>query len=466
MSERFENDLVVLGGGPGGYVGAIRGAQLGKKVTLVEGGALGGICLNWGCIPTKALLNSADTLTAIKGASEHGITVDGLSVDYSKVVSRSRKISGRLSDGVGYLMKKNNIEVVSGRGVLVDPHTVRVTLKDGESRDVTGEFVVLATGARTRDLPGMRIDGTDIIGSRQALVLDSPPASLAVVGSGAIGVEMAHLFQTFGTQVHLFEIMPTLVPAADADVGKELGRAFKKRGMKVHTGTTIEGLERGDDGLTVSFDTGKKKGTVTVEKVLMAVGVQPNVEEIGLEACGVEQVKGWIKVDESYQTSVAGVYAIGDVIGEPCLAHAASAEGVRAVEHMFGHETTPLDYSTVPGCIYCKPQVASVGMTEAQAVEAGKEIRIGKFPLSANGKALAMGEGVGFVKVIVDAQYGEILGCHIIGPEATELITELALARSAEMTYVEILKTVHPHPTLSEAVMEAVADAFHEALNI
>jgi len=447
-------------------VAAIRASQLGKRVVLVERSDLGGVCLNWGCIPTKAILRSADVLGTITEGARFGIGVRGVEVDFPQVIKRSREIAGKLSAGVSLLMKKNKITTVKGRGRLVDNRTVEVTHQDGSTSNISGDNVLVATGARPRELPGMEIDGETVIGSRGALALDRIPESIAIIGAGAIGVEFAHIYQAFGARVTLIELLPAVLPTADPDVSKELTRAFKRRKMTILTGARVEGLERVDAGAVLTVSRGDKEQVVEVEKVLLATGVRPNIEGLGLEEVGVALDHGWIKVDEFYRTNVEGVYAIGDVIGDPCLAHAASAEAVRAVEKIAGLDVTPLEYTSVPACVYCSPQVASVGYTEPDAIEAGYSVKVGRFPLRASGKALALGEPVGFVKVVLDEKYGEILGCHIVGPEATELISELTLARTAEMTYREVLATVHPHPTLSEAIHEATGAAVGEALHL
>lgn len=466
MSDVQKRDVVILGGGPGGYVAAIRAAQLGRKVTVVERADLGGICLNWGCIPTKALLASADTLSRIRHAEEFGVKVGEVSVDYGAVVKRSRTVSRKLSSGVGYLMKKNGVEVIVGEGRLVGGTRLRVKPQGGEDVTLEGNALILATGGRTRELPGVAVDGKRILSSREALVLQEVPASIAVIGSGAIGVEFASYFAVFGAEVTVFEMADSLVPACDEALGQELARAFKKRRIRTHTGASVTSVEVQEEGVIVHFRQGESEGSVTVEKVLLAVGVRPNVEGLGLEEHGVALSRKGIVVDSHYRTSVPGVYAIGDVIGEPCLAHVASAEGILAVEHLCGVGERTLDYGNIPACIYCQPQIASVGLTEKQAVAAGLAVKIGRFPLSANGKALAMGEATGFVKIVMDAGSKAILGAHLIGAEATELVGELVVARSKGVSVEDVLHAVHPHPTLSESVMEAAGDALGEAINI
>ena len=458
-------DVVVLGGGPGGYVAAIRCAQLGKKVVVIEKADLGGICLNWGCIPTKALLASAGALHALKNAANYGLAAEGVSFDYPAVVDRSRKVAERLSKGVGLLMKKNRIEVLFGHGKLVDPTHVSVELNAGGTELVEAPHIILATGARTRDFPGMRIDGVRVLGSRQALVLKEVPKSLAVIGAGSIGLEFAHHFREFGSDVSVFEMLPTLLPTADEEVAKELEKSFKKRKVKIFTSTRIESVVPDADGVTVTYTRKETTETVRVDYVLVAVGVSPNVEDIGLEAVGIPLTKGFIAIDSHCRTQVPSIYAIGDVAGAPCLAHKASAEGILAAEHIAGKPVHPIDPWNIPACTYCHPQVASVGMTEAQAIQAGRQVKVGRFPFRASGKAIAMDETEGMVKVITDAAYGEVLGCHIVGAEATELIQEMVLARQMAITAEDVLKTIHPHPTLTEGLMEALGDALGEGIN-
>lgn len=461
-----QTDVVVLGGGPGGYVAAIRAAQLGKKVVLVEKADLGGVCLNWGCIPTKALLASAGAFEAIKNASSYGLSVGNVSVDYPAVVERSRKVSERLAKGVGMLMKKNKIEVLYGHGRLLDPTHLSVELNQGGTEVVEAANVILATGARTRDFPGMRIDGNRIIGSKQALVLKEVPKSLAVIGAGSIGLEFAHHFHTFGSEVSVFEMLPNLLPAADEEIAKELEKSFKKRKIKVFTSTRIESVVPDETGVTVTYTRKEATETLHVDYVLVAVGVSPNTEDIGLEAAGITLTKGFVTINSHCQTSVPNIYAIGDLAGQPCLAHKASAEGILAAEHIAGLPGHPIEPTAIPACTYCHPQVSSVGMTEAQAIQAGHQVKVGRFPFRASGKAIAMDETEGLVKVILDAQYNEVLGCHIIGSEATEMIQEMVLARRMEIPADEVLKTIHPHPTLTEALMESIAEALGESINI
>ncbi|NOX37532.1 MAG: dihydrolipoyl dehydrogenase [Calditrichaeota bacterium] len=462
----MDYDVLVIGSGPGGYVAAIRGAQLGMKVGIVERADLGGICLNWGCIPTKALLRSAEVLHLIQTSSDFGIQVADVQIDFSRVIKRSRNVANRLSKGVAFLMRKNKIDTLFGTGRLVDANTVEVTDADGKTTRHQAKFILIATGARARQISGLEADGKRVLNYKHALALDKLPASIVVVGAGAIGVEFAYFYRTFGAEVTLVEMMPQLLPVEDEEVARELEKAFKKQGIQVYTGTKVEKLSKTKKGVKLTVSRDGKEETLSAEYALIAIGVQANIEDIGLETVGVAVEKGWIKVNSFYQTSVPNIYAIGDVIGAPWLAHVASKEGILAMEHMAGKEVIPLDYRNIPGCTYCQPQVASVGMTEKQAREAGYDIKVGKFPLRANGKALALGESEGFIKIIYDARYGELLGCHIIGPEATELITEVTLAKAVESTYLEVLHTVHPHPTLSEIVAEATHVAIGEPIHI
>jgi dihydrolipoamide dehydrogenase len=462
----MDYDLIVLGSGPGGYVAAIRASQLGKKVVIVERSELGGICLNWGCIPTKALLRSAEVHNLIKNGSSFGIPVEKFTVDFKKVISRSREVANRLSKGVAFLMKKNKVEVVAGSGKLVNKNSVEVTEEGGKKKNISATNILIATGARAKNIPGMEIDGKQVLSYREAMVVEKLPNSIAVVGAGAIGVEFAYFFRSLGSEVTIIEMLPHLLPIEDEEVSKELEKSFKKQGIKFHTNAKVEKLQKTAKKVKLTVSVGGKSETIASEKALMAIGVQGNIENIGLEELGIETEKGHIKVNEFYQTNVPSIYSIGDVIGAPWLAHVASKEGIVAVEHMANHDVLPIDYNTIPGCTYCIPQVASVGFTEKQAKEKGYDIKVGRFPIRANGKALALGESEGFIKIIYDSKYGEMLGCHIIGPEATELITEATLAKSVESTYMEVLNTIHPHPTLSEIVAEATHDALGEAIHI
>jgi len=459
-------DVLVIGSGPGGYVAAIRATQLGKKVGIVERAELGGICLNWGCIPTKALLRSAEVYNIIKNSESYGLPVQKHSVNFPKVISRSRDVADKLSKGVAFLMKKNKIEVLVGSAKLIDKNKVEVTPIKGSKRSVTAANILLATGARARNLPGMEIDGKQVLSYREAMVLDKLPKSVVIVGAGAIGVEFAYFFRSLGSEVTIVEMLPHLLPIEDEEISKELEKAYKKQGIKFHLDSRVEKLEKTRQAVKLTIVKGGKKENLAAEKVLMAIGVQGNIENLGLEQVGVQNEKNHIKVNKFYQTNIANIYAIGDVIGAPWLAHVASREGMNAVEHMAGKEVIPIDYNTIAGCTYCIPQVASVGLTEKKAKEAGYTLKIGKFPMRVNGKALALGETEGFIKIIYDEKYGELLGCHIIGPEATELITEVTLAKSVESTYMEVLHTIHPHPTLSEIVAEATHVAIGEPIQI
>lgn len=460
--EKF--DVAVLGGGPGGYVAAIRAAQLGKSVALIDIDRLGGVCLNWGCIPTKALLKNAEVLNTVKNARKFGITISDYEVDFTAAIKRSRQTAERLSKGVEFLMKKNQIKVFAGSGRLTSPTTLEVT-GDGELQQVEAATIVLATGARNRTFPGMETDGEKVISSREAMILEAPPEKMIIIGAGAIGVEFAYFYNEFGTEVHLVEMLPQILPVEDEEVAKELEKSFLKSGIKIHKNTKVEKIKREGDGVQVHVTTGEDQQVLAGDIALVAVGVTGNIEGIGLEEAGITTDRGAITTNEFQQTSIPNIYAIGDVAGPPWLAHVASAEGRIAVEHAAGKEPKPLDLSNIPGCTYCHPQVASLGLTEEQAREQGLDIKIGKFNFRAIGKALAVGESAGFAKLIFSAEYGEILGCHIIGPEATELLAELGIAKALEATWIDIANTVHAHPTLSEIVMEAAADAFGEAIH-
>ncbi len=460
-------DLLIIGGGPGGYTAAIRGAQLGMRTAIVERERVGGICLNWGCIPTKALLKNAEVLHTIRRGAEWGITYDNLQVDFGKIIKRSRGVSDRIVKGVEYLMKKNRIDVIAGTGRLAAPGMVEV--RTGERPPVTigAAHVVIATGARPRTLPGVTIDRTRVITSTEAMSLSSQPGSIVIIGAGAIGVEFAWFYNTLRTKVTLVEMLPGILPVEDRELTRQLETSLKKQGIDILTETKVESVRPSPRDVTVtvrSADGAVRE--ITGDLALMAVGVQGNVEDLGLESAGVALEKGSIRVDADYRTSVQGVYAIGDVIGPPWLAHVASAEGIHCVEAIAGKNPAPLDYSSVPGCTYCQPQIASVGLTEEKAKAAGHELRIGRFPFRPLGKAVAIGETEGMVKLIFDAKYGELLGAHIMGSEATELIAELVVAKSLETTGEGIFRAIHAHPTLGEAVMEAAAAAYGEAINI
>ena len=460
-------DLIVIGSGPGGYVAAIRAAQLGMKVGVVERSELGGICLNWGCIPTKSLLKSAEVFDYLQHAEEYGCAIDGsIKPDLEKMVSRSRNVADGMSKGIQFLFKKNKIEHVAGIGKLADNKTVEVTGADGKKNKISAKHIILATGARSRELPNLKQDGKKIIGYREAMVLKKQPKSMIVVGSGAIGSEFAHFYNTVGTQVTLVEFLPNIVPLEDEEVSKQLERSFKKAGMKVMTSSTVESVDTSGNTCKVVIKTKKGEETHEADIVLSAVGITPNLENIGIEDLKIELDKGKVKVDEYYKTNVEGIYAIGDIVGGQALAHVASAEGIVCVEKIAGMNPDPLDYNNLPGCTYTSPEVASVGYTEKAAKEAGYEMKIGKFPYSASGKASAAGHKEGFIKLIFDAKYGELLGAHMIGANVTELIAEIVTARKLETTGHEIIKSVHPHPTMSEAVMEAAAAAYGEVIHI
>jgi dihydrolipoamide dehydrogenase len=460
-------DLLVIGSGPGGYVAAIRASQLGLKTAVVERESLGGICLNWGCIPTKSLLKSAQVYEYFLHAADYGISIDGtVKPEFDKVVGRSRTVAEGMSNGIQYLFKKNKIEVIKGTGKLKSPGLVVVTDSDGKTTEVKADHIILATGARSRELPNLKQDGKKVIGYRQAMTLPKLPKSMVVVGSGAIGSEFANFYNTMGTEVTLVEFLPNVVPVEDEEVSKQLERSFKKSKMKVMTSSSVESVDTSGDLCKVTIKTPKGITEVESEIVLSAVGITPNVEGIGLEELSVEMDKGKVKVDPYYRTNVKGLYAIGDIVKGPALAHVASAEGITCVEKIAGHDPQPVDYGNIPGCTYTSPEIASVGMTEKAAKEAGYELKVGKFPFTASGKASAAGAKDGFVKLIFDAKYGELLGAHMIGANVTEMIAELVVARKLETTGEEIIKAIHPHPTMSEAVMEAAAVAYGEVIHI
>lgn len=460
-------DVIVIGSGPGGYVAAIRASQLGMKVAVVERAELGGICLNWGCIPTKALLKSAQVYGYLSHAADYGVSVSGdIKADFEAMVKRSRGVAEGMSKGIQFLFKKNKIDHIAGTGKLKSGKVVEVTDAEGNKTDYQANHIILATGARSRELPNLKQDGKKIIGYREAMTLDKQPKSMVVVGSGAIGSEFAYFYHTIGTQVTLVEFMPNVVPIEDEEVSKQLERSFKKSGMKVMTSSTVESVDTSGDLCKVTVKTKKGEEIIEAEIVLSAVGISTNLEGLGLEETGVAVDKGKVVVDDFYKTSVDGVYAIGDIVHGPALAHVASHEGILCVEKIAGKHVEPLDYGNIPGCTYTQPEIASVGMTEKAAREAGYDIKVGKFPYSASGKASAAGSKEGFVKVIFDAKYGEWLGAHMIGDNVTEMIAEVVVARKLETTGEEIIKAVHPHPTMSEAVMEAVAAAYDEVIHI
>ncbi len=460
-------DLIIIGSGPGGYVAAIRASQLGMKVGVVEKAELGGVCLNWGCIPTKSLLKSAQVYEYFKHAADYGMVVEGeTKVDFPRIVARSRSVAEGMSKGVQYLMKKNKIDHVQGKGKLLTNSTVEVTDKEGNKSIISAKNIILATGARSHEMLNIKQDGKKIIGYREAMSLPKQPKSIIVIGSGAIGSEFAYFYSAIGTEVTLVEFMPSILPIEDEEVSRQLERSFKKMGMKVFTNSTVLSVDTSEDICRAIIKTNKGEEIHEAEIVLSAVGITPNLEGLGIEELGIELEKGKVKVDEFYRTNLAGVYAIGDIVHGPALAHVASAEGILCVEKIAGLDVYPIRYDNIPGCTYTNPEVASVGMTEKAAKEAGLEIKVGKFPFSASGKASASGSKDGFVKLIFDAKYGELIGAHMIGANVTEMIAEIVLARNLETTGHEIIKSIHPHPTMSEAIMEAAAAAFGEVIHL
>ncbi len=458
-------DIIVLGSGPGGYVTAIRAAQLGMKTAIVEKESLGGVCLNWGCIPTKALLKSAQVFEYLKHADDYGLTVKEYHKDFNAVVNRSRDVATGMSKGVQFLMKKNKIDVIEGFGKVLPGKKVAIE-NQGKTTEYTAKNIIIATGARSRELPALPQDGKKVMGYRQAMTLKKQPKELIVVGSGAIGTEFAYFYNAMGTKVTIVEYLDRIVPVEDEEVSKQLERSFKKSGIQIMTQSEVTQVDTSGKGVTATVKTAKGEETLKADLVLSAVGIKTNIENIGLEEVGIAVDRDKILVDDFYQTNMPGYYAIGDVTKGPALAHVASAEGILCVEKIAGHSVTPLDYGNIPGCTYCSPEIASVGLTEAQAKEQGYTIKVGKFPFSASGKAQASGHSDGFVKVIFDAKYGEWLGCHMIGAGVTDMIAEAVLGRKLETTGHEVLKAVHPHPTMSEAVMEAVADAYDEVIHL
>jgi len=460
-------DLIVVGSGPGGYVAAIRASQLGMKVGVVERSELGGICLNWGCIPTKSLLKSAQVFEYAQHCADYGVVIEGtVKPDFSAMVNRSRGVADGMSKGIQFLFKKNKIDVIVGTGKLKAGKTVEVTNADGEKVDYTANHIILATGARSKQLPNLPQDGKKIIGYREAMTLEKQPESMIVVGSGAIGSEFANFYNSIGTKVTLVEFLPNIVPVEDEEVSKQLARSFKKAKMKVMTDSSVEEVDTTGDICKVKIKTKKGVEEHEAEVVLSAVGVVPNLENIGIEELGIKLENGKIKVDDFYRTNVEGVYAIGDIVHGPALAHVASAEGICCVEKISGMDVHPINYKNIPGCTYTTPEVASTGMTEKAALEAGLEIKVGKFPFTASGKASAAGTKDGFVKLIFGAEYGELLGAHLIGANVTEMIGELVVARNLETTAHELIKSIHPHPTMNEAIMEAAAAAYDEVIHI
>jgi dihydrolipoamide dehydrogenase len=459
-------DLIVIGSGPGGYVAAIRASQLGLKTAIVEKESLGGVCLNWGCIPTKALIKSAEVFEYINHAADYGIKVGSSEIDFDAMIKRSRGVADGMSKGVQFLMRKNKIDVVMGTGKLKSKGTVTVTNASGETQDITAKHIILATGGRSRELPNLKQDGKKVIGYRQAMILPKKPESMIVVGSGAIGIEFAYVYNAIGTKVTVVEFLDNIVPLEDEEVSKQLARILKKQGINIMTSSNVESVDSSGEICKVQVKTATGTETLEAEIVLSAVGISTNLEGIGLEENGVQTDKGKVIVDDFYKTNIEGIYAIGDIVKGQALAHVASAEGIICVEKIAGLNPHPLDYNNIPGCTYCSPEVASVGYTEKAAKEAGYELKIGKFPFSASGKASAAGAKDGFVKLIFDAKYGEFLGAHMIGHNVTEMLAEAVTARKLEATGHEIIKSVHPHPTMSEAIMEAAADAYGEVIHL
>jgi len=459
-------DVAIIGSGPGGYVAAIRASQLKLKTVLIERENLGGICLNWGCIPTKALLKSAEMFAMFNHAKDYGLSAENISFDFNKIIERSRKVAEINSKGVEFLMKKNKIDVVLGNAKLKSASKIEVTGDNNKSSLIEAKNIILATGGRPRSIPGIEIDGDKIIGYRKAMSLEKKPESMVIIGAGAIGVEFAYFYNQFGTEITIIEMLDSILPIEDHEIIDILAKSFKKNKIILHTSAKVESIKKSKKGIDVTFSKDGKTETVSAEKALMAIGIQGNVEELGLESLGVTTEKGFIPVNEWYQTNVTGIYAIGDITGPPLLAHVASHEAIICIEKIAGKSPHLLDYDSIPGCTYCQPQIASIGMTEARAKEAGYDISIGKFPYAASGKARAIGEREGMVKLIFDKKYGELLGAHIIGAEATELIAELGIAKTFETTAHELASTIHAHPTLSEMIMEAAGNSLGEAIHI
>jgi dihydrolipoamide dehydrogenase len=461
----MEYDVIVIGSGPGGYVAAIRASQLGLKTAIVEKENLGGVCLNWGCIPTKALIKSAQVFEYIQHAEDYGISVNDVKHDFNKVIKRSRNIAQGMSKGVNFLMKKNKIDVIMGYGKVLTGKKVEVK-SDDSTKILAAKNIIIATGGRSRELPSLRQDGKKIIGYREAMNLPKQPKKIVIVGSGAIGVEFAYFYNAMGSKVTIMEYLPNILPNEDIDVSKALESTFKKKGIEIHTSTEVTNVDTSGKSCIVSYKNSKGDQKMDFDIVLSAVGVSTNLDNLGLEAMGIKTESGRVVVDDLYKTTAPGYFAIGDIVHGPALAHVASAEGIICVEGIAGHKPEPLDYNNIPGCTYCSPEVASVGMSEKQAIDAGHEIKVGKFPFSASGKASAAGAKEGFVKMIYDAKYGELLGAHMIGSNVTEMIAEIVAVRKLETTGMELLKTVHPHPTMSEAVMEATAAAYGEVIHL
>ena len=459
-------DIIIVGSGPGGYVTAIRASQLGFKTAVVEKESLGGVCLNWGCIPTKALLKSAQVYEYLKHVDQYGLKAESIDKDFEAVIKRSRGVAEGMSKGVQFLMKKNKIDVIEGFGKVKAGKKIDVTSKDGKVTEYSASHIIIATGARSRELPNLPQDGKKVIGYRQAMTLPSQPKSMIVVGSGAIGVEFASFYNSMGTEVTIVEFQPTIVPVEDKDISKQFERSLKKAGIKIMTNSSVETVDTSGAGVKATVKTKKGEKNLEADILLSAVGIKTNIENIGLEDVGIITDRDKILVNDWYQTNIPGYYAIGDVTPGPALAHVASAEGITCVEKIAGLHSEVIDYGNIPGCTYASPEIASVGLTEEQAKEQGYELKVGKFPFSASGKATAAGTTDGFVKVIFDAKYGEWLGCHMIGAGVTDMIAEAVLGRKLETTGHEVLKTIHPHPTMSEAVMEAVADAYDEVIHL
>ena len=463
--EKF--DLIVLGSGPGGYVTAIRASQLGLKTAIIEKENLGGVCLNWGCIPTKALLKSAQVFEYLKNAKDYGINVNDVNKDFNSVIKRSRKVADTMNKGVKFLLKKNKIKVFNGFGKLTNDHTVTVTDESNKERIIFSEKIIISTGARSKEIASLKQDGKNIIGYREAMTLNTQPKDIIIVGSGAIGIEFAFFYNSMGSNVTIIEYLDRIAPIEDKEISKELEKNFKKKGINIFTSSEVKEAKITNNGVEVYFESSKgEKTKINSEIVLSAVGIKSNIENIGLQDIGIELENDKILVDEYYETNIKGYYAIGDVVKGQALAHVASAEGILCVEKIANMDVSPLDYNNVPGCTYCSPEIASVGLTEEKAIEKGYDIKVGKFPFSASGKAQASGKSEGFVKVIFDSKYGEWLGCHMIGEGVTDMIAEVVLGRKLETTGNEVLKAIHPHPTMSEAVMEAVADAYGEVIHL
>lgn len=452
-------DITILGGGPGGYVAAIRASQLGLKTAIIEKDELGGVCLNWGCIPTKSLLKSAEMIDSIKNADQYGIKISSYKIEYGKIIDRSRQISERLSKGISFLMKKNNITHIQGRGVFTAKDNIEVS-KGKKITNVKSKHFIVATGGRPKNVPGVTFDGIQIISSKEAMILKKPPKDMVIIGGGAIGSEFAYFYNSCGTKITMIEMMDRILPMEDKDISKELRKQFIDSGIAINTNTIVEKVEKLKTKVKVHVKNGSKKTIIESSVVLVAIGLTGNIEDIGLDLLGINTNNGSITIDDYGQTNISNIFAIGDVSGPPWLAHVASAQGHVAVEKIVDHNTEPIDYNNIPSCTYCQPQVASLGLTEIQAKEAGFNIKVGKFYFKSSGKALSVGKPVGFVKIIFDSKYGELLGCHIIGSQATELIQELVIAKNLEATWENLAYTMHPHPTLSESIMEAALDAY------